>query len=516
MHYQIDTRERASDIQTYQPTKPCQVRIYYKHEFNIWVFVDNSEAVTDTIAIKMDGKSETNHLENLSKAMNKARDFAILVMTFILYKVARSLLLSVQKFTWAVTGIEGKRRSAKKGLNFKQSAHVQDIKWRRKIVVANIADPSDFVTVHNCFKHPSYVLHSNVSLYCITKEEAVFVETPDDINIYSKKMNQYLYKAQFYYAKRLISMPLASFHKIAQDLGDPRIPVVWVSSTGQCGSTMFSNIFATLPGTILLAEPDALTNLSFLRKSKVSEQGEYEQLLASSVRLLCKPDDRAGMVCIKTRHCCAAQMRDLSKYFPKHRYIFLYRNSMKTVSSYLSLFTSEPIPRSVKYIADNSVLSTILPCFRRYLYYYTCYVLDDDTAHIKPSSMSTVGMFTRSWAAAINRCSEATEKGIRVLPMLYDDVMKNPRRTCSVLFEQLGIRSQYVSLALEAFKVDFQKGSGMIGQDSRKLVTHDMRVEADAILKLFNLPKLGERYEINGLVDFDSHLSRVASRDKLL
>ena len=72
--------------------------------------------------------SQTNHLENMSLAMNVARDWALQALGLMLYVLTRWLVVTLQKFTWAVWGIERIRRDARRGLQFKQSAHVQEVR----------------------------------------------------------------------------------------------------------------------------------------------------------------------------------------------------------------------------------------------------------------------------------------------------------------------------------------------------------------------------------------------------
>ena len=464
--------------------------------------------------------SDINHMENISKAMNKAREYIILFLTFMFFKLTMALVILCQKFTWGVTGVDRIRKDAHRGLNFKQSAHVQSIFWRRKFYGMSMSDPSEFITTHKCFKHPNYVLKPNMSIYCMTKSEVFFVEVKADTNIYGgPDSSAKFHTEQFQKAINLISMPLASFHKIASDLGAPKMPIIWISSTGRCGASLLSHVFAQLPGMMVLNEPDVLTSLAFLRKTNKINKGEYEQLLPSSIRLLCKPDERAGMICIKARGCCTRQIQLVFKNFPQVIQIFIYRNSLKTVSSGLGLFAVEPIAIAIRHIIDNKILSTVMPCFRNTLYRYFCMISDREPPMTSLKSLSSTGIFTTSWAANVSLCVEAVEQRVPILPVLYEDMLKNPRRTCALLFDFLDIRKEYISAAMEGFKVDTNKGnmSSLVISDSRRTIPHEFRVEADLILKKYNLPKLGERFEIPSLIDFDASankFTRMNSKDK--
>lgn len=466
----------------------------------------------------MDSKTSTdNNLENISKVLKKIRDYGILVITFFFYRLTRLLVISFQKFTWSVTGVEKNRRDAKSGLNFRASAHVQDIKWRRKIHHLVIADSSNFITFHNSFKHPNYVLKPHVSLYCVTDTEAVFVEVDEKENIYSS--NNHFYNAQFQHARRLITMPLGVFHKIATDLGDPRIPVALISSTGRCGATLMSRMFERVPGTRVIQEPDCLTTLAFLKKSSAFSDTEYDNILTSAIRLLCKPDDRVNMVVVRSRPCCCVQIKKIQRLMPRICHIFLYRNSLRTVSSYISTMSNDTTAQCAKFLIDNNVLATVFPFLRRLFHHYFVYTLDQDKPVTSPGSMTTVGMFTSVWAACVATAVECTEKNIPVISVLYEEMVKSPYRSCSVLFERLNIRPQYVNAATEAFKVDVNKNQDLcqsfLNADSRKTIPPEARAEADTILRKYGFPKLGERFELNGLTNFDPPpFTKAMSREK--
>ena len=71
--------------------------------------------------------------------------------------------------------------------------------------------PNDFLCLFTTGVDPGYVLRPSVSLYCVTKHEAVFIETESDCYIYSSDENPFFYVAQFCRAKYVIRMSIESF-----------------------------------------------------------------------------------------------------------------------------------------------------------------------------------------------------------------------------------------------------------------------------------------------------------------
>ncbi|KAK0042121.1 hypothetical protein Bpfe_028456 [Biomphalaria pfeifferi] len=453
----------------------------------------------------MDVKLEaTNHLEQFSKAVNIFRDRALQILIFILYRITRRLVLTFQKFTWAVTGVERIRRDAARGLNFKQSAHVQEIFWKRKFLDHSVADPCHFITVHKGFRPPNCIFKPNVSLYCMTRKEAVFVEVKESDNVYKAKNSTCLYQNQYLLAVNVITLPLAAFHKMASDVGNPRVPVTWLGCTARSGSTLISQMMFRIPGMLVLAEPDAITTLGFLFKTKQIQQGEYNQLLASCVRLLCKPDDRFSAVFIKARPCTTSLLEDIIQVFPRFRYLFMYRNSMKSLMSNLSIFQQDPAPKALRFIMDNSILSTFLPFVRSHFYYYNVFLNEKKVSGVVPKKLDSVGIWTCAWAASVAQCAELRYKGYNIGSILYEDFMNNPRRSLSFLLQKLDVRAEHLGVAAEALKVDFNIGASHDpSMDPRRVIPSESRQEADNILKAYGLPKMGERLEISGLLKLE-------------
>ncbi|CAI9741809.1 Hypothetical predicted protein [Octopus vulgaris] len=451
-----------------------------------------------------------NWSEKLSETIQRIRKYVIFVLTYVAYCITRYIVLLFQRISWGIMGVEYIRRDARRGLQYKQSAHVQDIIWRRKLYDISIAHPVNFITVHNGFKHPTYVLKQKVTLYCLTKHEAVFVETTENVDIYNSDVIPAFHNAQFKHAQKIITMPLASFHKMASDLGDPRMPIIWISRTWRCGSAIMRQMFESIPGTMVIGEPDALTSLSNLERDQIISKSEYKQLLESTIRILCKPNERAKMVCIKTRPCCFRMVPDIYSTQPSIRHIFMYRNSLKTVTSVLgTTLNSNILFQIVRFIVDNNSLSKILPCVRRKMYDMFGHLnKSDKTLKDTAPNFSSVGIIIAGWASSVSKCEELRTYNIPILPVIFEDLIKYPRKTCELLFEYFHIPEENVTLAVDGFRKDTRRASTILARlplknETRRNIEPEKRAEADAILKKYSLPKLGERYEIPGFLSID-------------
>ena len=128
--------------------------------------------------------------------------------------------------------------------------------WKRKLHEFAIHSERDFICIYSSRVSLEYIFKPNVSLYSVSRHEAVFVETEENIDIYSSDESPFFIFAQFNRCKNVIKMPIDCFHALADRVGWPSLPVIFVSQTGRCGSTIMCQVLENVPGTLLIAEPD--------------------------------------------------------------------------------------------------------------------------------------------------------------------------------------------------------------------------------------------------------------------
>ena len=377
---------------------------------------------------------------------------------------------------------------------YEKSARISRVLWRRKCFMMDITSSRDFLTTYGSCVHPRIVLNPNISLYAITKHEAVFVETPKNLNLFRSDVNPFLYIAQFLYCRHIITMPIQSFHMLATEIPDSTVPIIWLSNTGRCGSTIVGQIFESVTGSVLMSENDSLTNLSYLKiKDKLSVK-EYNEMLLSIIKIICKPIPNTRRFCIKPRSCGLVHLESISRLLPNIKLLFLYRNALPTVSSFLALTISESALVCWRYFSDSDIISRLFPFFRKYLRYY--FALRDDDFLKDPATMNTVEMFTSMWAQFIILARHVRSQNKNVIPIKYEEVTSDPLRTCKRVFLAVGIDIIEAQHAVVALQRDSQRGSVLsttaIGKDPRRSVNKTDRLKADAILSKYNLPLMGE------------------------
>jgi len=62
------------------------------------------------------------------------------------------------------------------------------------------------------------------------------------MQLWHNEYGAFIRKAQMDFCRRLIVVPLTTFHRLAETIGDPRGELIFLFSTGRCGSTLFTKV----------------------------------------------------------------------------------------------------------------------------------------------------------------------------------------------------------------------------------------------------------------------------------
>ena len=313
----------------------------------------------------------------------------------------------------------------------KDTAQLGWVLWKYKFYAFRETSPKDFLCMFRTRVRSDYVLRPTVSLYAITRNEAIFVETPEGVNINSSDVHPFFMAAQFLNATKVIKMTIRDFVSLAANIGDPTMPVLWISNTGRCGGTVVSQMFESVPGALVIHEPDPPFNLYNLNGSNTMQTSEYEMLFRSMLRIMCKPRPGRTRICIKPRPQCVAMMTYISKLGLDIRQVFIYRNSLETLRSWLALMTFDPFAVVVRVCTDVEWFSYILPYFRNILRYYFIPRMKR-TSDLSVNATTTC-MFAYMWANQILIARDEMSCDRSILPVKYEDILSQPTKVVEQL-----------------------------------------------------------------------------------
>ena len=379
------------------------------------------------------------------------------------------------------------------------SAQQGRVLWKQKHFEMDETSPFDFLCFFISRLKPDSVLRPNVSLYALTDKEAIFVETAENVNIYSSKVHTFFFVAQFLHAKNIIKMSIKDFVSLAEKIGDPTVPVSWISNTGRCGGTLLCQMFESVPGTLVIHEPDTPLPLWHLQAKGALNDSQYEVMLKSSIRFLTCTNEFHDIkrIFIKPRPQCPVLINDITRLLPSIRHLFMYRNSLDTIKSWLKAVQCEPFPAVIYSCTNSEWFSKICPYFRQFQRYYMTPELNN--IQEIPADANTACLLACKWASFILTARDVIAHDPNILPVKYEDILARPQGAVRQLFDSLGIDDIHVDNAVTYMERDSQKGSVMscdrLAQIENTISPGNM-IRIDAIFSKFNLPSLGKDFRI--------------------
>ncbi len=411
------------------------------------------------------------------------------------------LLLVAKAVLWAVDVIldlllgftitGGTREERRKAwLHHEHSAHVVDVVWRAHYVQTMAHSGSNFLYVHDKYVSPRYILEKkNVTLFTMDATHVYFCVTDEDVDVYDMESFPFIFLAHYSQARKLIILPISSFHKLGDDLGDPTVPVSLVNMTARCGSTLISQMMSRVPHVRSMSEPWVLVALNLSFRKRLFNWDEARRLMQTCLRLLCKvePGCRVDRIVIKFPPPVSPMFAPLSELFPDFRLVF---NTRHPRPSLVSTFKVVRDLRRFLYVRSGLHLRELVHNF--FPLPYTdeyCAKLESVVGILLRYNQEELLAFTHG--AVLLTYTEA--RSIYSHVVLYENLVEDPEGEARRLFGALGVPEDHVPSALEALKQDSQKSTLVKTQE--KLVIPDETWSR--LSRVLGDLKLGVSYEMS-------------------
>jgi len=67
------------------------------------------------------------------------------------------------------------------------------------------------------------------------------------MHIWRCEYSPFIRQAQMKFCRRIIAVPLTTFHRLAEKIGDPRGELIFLFNTSRCGSTLLTQVWSQTP-----------------------------------------------------------------------------------------------------------------------------------------------------------------------------------------------------------------------------------------------------------------------------
>lgn len=280
------------------------------------------------------------------------------------------------------------------------------------------------------------VERQNVTPYCLDQNNRrmIFAETPPEIDLSAAP---FYYQAQYEAATRLIAIPYDRVHEMAIKPAGRFEELVLIYSVGRCGSTLMSKMWSRLDDTYSLSEPDIFTAINYLHGEGRLTDGEAMQLLGSAARLVNRPPMPRKRLVIKFRAQCIEIAELMYRQHPAASFIFMYRNAIDCINSYVRVFGAVPLP--------EQVLRRAFPYAKSHPEKY------------RP--LDRLGQPLLVWLVCTHNYLRLRERGLPFVALKYEELLQKPYNSATRLFAHCGVSDALAEQACAAMTEDAQAGT---------------------------------------------------------
>ncbi len=413
------------------------------------------------------------------------------VFKFLLLLVLQSLAYLIDIVLDALFGFtikNGTREDRLKAQStYEFSAQHVKVIWRAKPLIYSMTRPEDYLYKHVKYVHPDYILQNkNVTLMDISKDYALFSVTDVDVNINNTEQFPFVFVAQFQEANNLIILPIKSFHRLADELGDPKVPVAVAQMTARSGSTLITQMLNKVPGTRALAENWATCRIAYLKYKGIITPDECRRLLKSGIRLHCKisPGEFVERVFFKFTIYNAPLCQELKSIFPEISLIFNTRHPTPSLKSYWQIF--KVISRTWDYRLGHHWKTNILD-FNSFLPFQdqNKEILAANNTWFPAVGIDALGtIFYAGSMACYWKCKEIYDH-----ILYYENLSENPEREMKVVFSLMKIPHEHLESAISGMKKDSQNNTfGKRGQGRSYEMSTETLAYLDDYMRKLSIP----------------------------
>ena len=371
-------------------------------------------------------------------------------------------------------------------------------------------NPTSFCLIHERFIQTEAVLRPHIYPVYISEDVARFIELDQQMSseILNTRKHPIRSHALTANAVKVIDVPRKDLDRIVSQLPDDRRRVVWMFHTTRCGSTVWSQIFNSLPDWTVFSEPDThFYRMIYLESDfdyeKLTQTKQYEDMVVSSIQLYLNLAPKDNNIFWKATITDYHMIPIIQKRFPHHKILFSYRDVLPSGKSYFKAFANLDLMRFVVYYVLNPWLprgsdeDRIHACWMAFTngFSKTRCLTAIRSALPDPGVMEWFVLF---WASTITMVQEQQRSGLKIKSIKYEDMQTEPAKVINEVFKYVDIPTNFVELGLEATEKDSQAGLHFDQQHRKKnpawVRTSESVRKCNAVLSAFDLPDLDSSF----------------------
>ena len=406
----------------------------------------------------------------------------------------RSLFKISQMALWVANGTFTQIKQNYQESSYNGTVQVMRILCRYKFdPLAQSAGPSIFLTTHERFVDPEYVLKDHISLFHVNKDLALWVEVGEGTDPIRIQNMPFFTFAQYKLARKLIAMPMHVFQKLGQKVGSPKGRLIFLSNTSRCGSTLLARVFSETKTCQVFSEPDCLNALAKLKN--VVPDLERDMIFTSCINLLCKPlhlRETEGCF-IKLTMSTMAELPQIKKLFPESYFLFLYRDVLAVIRSLYKFCKVLPVAAMI------NILGSWFPRLLGKIIKQS--IMHGEQYEVKLATEFDFAAIM--WSSAVRQFLDFREQGIQIAAARYEDIMHHPNVAFQKIFEYCDLSFDYKAVE-RGMSEDSQSSTAVSAEKLKPIkvpaLTTEEMLHIHEISDHFNVPRLTEDFNAPGTI----------------
>ena len=310
---------------------------------------------------------------------------------------------------------------------------------------------------------------------------AVFVETSGSAA--QLKSAPFLYQAQRDLAQRVFLLSFDEVLALDPKTIDHEKNLVFLHSTGRCGSTLLCKLLEDTGEVSAISEPDYYTQWAMLDQQYGSSLDRRMPAVIEKLTSLLLAElegDSKKDVVVKLRGVCIHIADQLQQAHPYTQNVFLYRNAHDTSNSFLGLLNKlGPVRAAKSFSLDKLPVYWLgkLPIVRDKVVLFAPLILD-----ARYKGVAGVGaVLALSWLSKMNRalCLMQDYPHFFACAVRYEDLLQDPSRLVRALVPLIGGHrpDHFASLKMrKTMASNSQQGSDVESDGKYRLDKQDVDV----------------------------------------
>ena len=434
------------------------------------------------------------YFRNMDEPLHIYLWLVCVLLTQLMWSLMRGIFNLFQAALWLANGTSTQIKQNYQESSYKGTVQVMRILCRYKFdPLTQSVGPNIFLTNHERFVDPEYVLKDHVSLFHVSKDLALWVEVDEEISPIRIQSMPFFTFAQYKLARKVIVMPMHIFQKLGQKVGSPKARLIFLSNTSRCGSTLLTRVFSETKFCQAFSEPDCLNALAKLKN--LIPDSERDRIFINCINLLCKPlhlRNTEGCF-IKLTLSTMVELPHIKKLFPESRFLFLYRDALAVVRSLNKFGKVLPIPAMIGIIGSWS------PRLLREIVKQS--IMHGEQFEVKLATEFDFAAIM--WSSAVRQFLDFREQGIQIAAARYEDIMHHPSNAFQRIFEYCDL--PFDSGVVERGMSEDSQCSTPVSAEKLKSIkvhalTNEEKEHVNKISDYFNVPRVTEEFIAPGTI----------------